>query len=483
MSHTALMVGINYDKYPGGVATSQSGALGKLRYAEDDAREMASELEQAGYDVVTLLGEDASRRNILDALSGQRVAAGGDGLFLFHFAGHGGVENGVAYMMPIDSEPGALEATGLRMEDIVTRHLTDVDSAVALLDCCHSGSAIGVRDSAADAEAGARAFRDQMQQIVTRIGGTGRAIITACAGSELAYEDPDLKHGAFTYFALEHLRTSKDVVTTNSLFESIDKGLESKKLPAPVQGGSWQGRIVLRPGQADAIVAAAGGNLNPLEVKAHGTVSVKAYATATVVEAPSENAEIEQRILSHLLPQFEAFQARHEREQIITIGDRILRIDRNHEPTKSVTRDARVSRGNSHLQNSQPEGAITDFTRAIELDPENPQHYRSRAQAHTQRGEYAKASADLTQAINLHTNSEAPADYYYDRGASRYLLQEYKEAIDDLRRAIRLDSVQAHYHTKLGMAYKASGDIQRANRTFDYAVALGDASAEKEIER
>src|SRR4051794_37294383 len=88
---TAVVVGINYDKFPKGINAQQRQRAGlqPLHYAEADATEMAATLEQAGYKVVALTGAAATRVAILAALEEQRSAAGPDGVLLFHFSGHG----------------------------------------------------------------------------------------------------------------------------------------------------------------------------------------------------------------------------------------------------------------------------------------------------------------------------------------------------------------------------------------------------------
>ena len=78
-----------------------------------------------------------------------------------------------------------------------------------------------------------------MQQIVTRIGGTGRAIITACAGSEKAYEDPDLKHGAFTYFALKALKSLPAYADTPIIMLTTESSEEMKNKGRAARATGW----------------------------------------------------------------------------------------------------------------------------------------------------------------------------------------------------------------------------------------------------
>jgi uncharacterized caspase-like protein len=134
----ALVIGINYTQ-------SRSSTL---HFAESDAAAMADTLKEADYSVVTLLGEAATRRAIIEALRSQSSHAGSDGLLLFYFAGHGEVDpsdSDTAYLMPADADPDALAATAIALDDVARRYTRYPQVLVTLLDCVHSGYAVGLR--------------------------------------------------------------------------------------------------------------------------------------------------------------------------------------------------------------------------------------------------------------------------------------------------------------------------------------------------
>ena len=69
--------------------------------------------------------------------------------------------------------------------------------------------------------------------------------------------------------------------------------------------------------------------------------------------------------------------------------------------------------------------AIANFTRVIDLDPENAVAYNSRGIAHDTTGEYDLALADYTEALRL------DPDYTYaynNRGITYYAQGEYELA-------------------------------------------------------
>ena len=72
-------------------------------------------------------------------------------------------------------------------------------------------------------------------------------------------------------------------------------------------------------------------------------------------------------------------------------------------------------------------GAIADFTKAIELDPNNATAYFNRGLSKYYLKDYYGAIADYTKAIELNPNN---ASDYYNRGFSKDDLKEIKEYID-----------------------------------------------------
>ncbi len=245
--HVAVVIGINYtNPSPGADNDGTRGFVTPLRFAEADARAMAAALQQHDYDVVTLLGADATRRKIIESLRRQSLAAGGDGLLFVYFAGHGDIDPydaQIAYLLPADADPEALDSTAIPLDDLARRYLGQARTTLTLLDCCHSGYAIGLRGRAVPAKAGVE-FGLQAQNTFGNV--RGRIVLAACAGDQQARELAELGHGAFTYYALQHWQTSQYVNDLN-LYEHVATALHRVGLPSPVRGGVQEGLMELRP--------------------------------------------------------------------------------------------------------------------------------------------------------------------------------------------------------------------------------------------
>jgi hypothetical protein len=254
----AAVIGINYTAFPPAVAAEAQTRAGMapLRYAEADADAMEALLRAAGYAVETLRGAAATRPAILNLLRRQAQAAGPDGLLLVYFAGHGLVDPddaGTAYLLPVDADPHDPADRGIPLDDLAQRRLGRTRRALTLLDCCHSGYAVGLRGGAVEA---GREFGRVAETSFGQV--SGRIVLTACAGDEPARELAHLGHGAFTYYILDWWRSSPKSDEW-SLASYVAEGLQRERLPAPVRGGVQQGPLLLRDAPPGAPPDAASG--------------------------------------------------------------------------------------------------------------------------------------------------------------------------------------------------------------------------------
>ena len=107
--------------------------------------------------------------------------------------------------------------------------------------------------------------------------------------------------------------------------------------------------------------------------------------------------------------------------------------------------DAYNHRGISHFSNGDIDNAISDYTKAIELDQEFTEAYKDRATAYFGNGDFDKAITDYTKAIQLDPDD---TNIYNYRGLAHFRNSEIDKAIDDFSRAIQLkpDSPDAYYN-------------------------------------
>ena len=111
--------------------------------------------------------------------------------------------------------------------------------------------------------------------------------------------------------------------------------------------------------------------------------------------------------------------------------------------------------------------AIVDFTRAIELMPEQPKAYYGRGVALLGKGFPDIAIADFTRSLELRPhNTEALCQ----RARAQVALGESNRAIRDCQDAIGLDPKNAMAYSVLGSAYSACGEFAKSISYFDEAI-------------
>lgn len=97
-------------------------------------------------------------------------------------------------------------------------------------------------------------------------------------------------------------------------------------------------------------------------------------------------------------------------------------------------------RGNAHLANNDPDSAIRDYTKIIELRPSNYYFYTLRGNAYHAKGDYNNALLDYTNVIKLSSNVAANyrASNYSSRGDIYYAKGDFDAAIKDYTTAMSL---------------------------------------------
>jgi tetratricopeptide (TPR) repeat protein len=118
-------------------------------------------------------------------------------------------------------------------------------------------------------------------------------------------------------------------------------------------------------------------------------------------------------------------------------------------------------------------GAIADYTKAIELKPDFARAYGNRSGMKAMEGDYDGAIADCTKAIELKPDDAHSCFIaYYERGWAEYYKKDFESAILDATRAIELDSKSGPAYGSRGWARYGKGDVAGALEDCKKAVEL-----------
>ena len=87
-----------------------------------------------------------------------------------------------------------------------------------------------------------------------------------------------------------------------------------------------------------------------------------------------------------------------------------------------------IERGNAFQDKGQYDQAISDFNKAIEINPRLADAFYNRGNAYFKKGQPDKAISDYNKAIELNPKL---AMAYYDRGIAYQFKGQYDQAISD----------------------------------------------------
>ncbi len=234
----ALFVAVSEYKRPQKMAT--------LRYPEDDARAIKSMLERvdgSGYEVTLLVGKDATKDRVSDALKEIAKKEDSDYLILGFF-GHGVQYGADAYFCPFDTNVrDAVDASGNALfngnlpllepdpktmvpmkEMLSAMKKSDATHKLLLADCCRE-------DPTRARGLAGRAFGSELKlEDLPR----NSAAMFACSEKEQAYELDGVGHGAFTQAFLDAFKRAENP-TANELSVSVSRGVQNLVRPMGVK--------------------------------------------------------------------------------------------------------------------------------------------------------------------------------------------------------------------------------------------------------
>lgn len=101
-----------------------------------------------------------------------------------------------------------------------------------------------------------------------------------------------------------------------------------------------------------------------------------------------------------------------------------------------MTADDYLDRGYAKYEKGDPDGAIADYSRALELDPKDAAAYNNRGNVKKDKGDVDGAIADYSRALEL--DPKFPLAYN-NRGAMHFLKRNWTGALSDYRHRCELD--------------------------------------------
>jgi|GEM_PF-4248833 len=210
---------------------------------------------------------------------------------------------------------------------------------------------------------------------------------------------------------------------------------------------------------------AKGGTAAPQTTYAAPPAAVKSNMPAQATppaQPPGNNKEA-----AECVEQGDKLQKQKDYDGAIAQYDRAIELDPNNAVAYS-------NRGIAKGTKNDTDGAIADFTSAIKINPKLAMAYRCRGVARKLNGDLDGAIADFTSAIEINPKF---ALAYRGRGDTKLSKKDYIAAIADFTRAIELNPKYADAYNDRGVAKKHNGDLDGAIADFTSAIEINPKNA------
>jgi tetratricopeptide (TPR) repeat protein len=130
---------------------------------------------------------------------------------------------------------------------------------------------------------------------------------------------------------------------------------------------------------------------------------------------------------------------------------------------------AYLTAGKSYAERHEYDRSISEFSKVIEIYPEDGEGYYRRGNAYSAEGQLDPAISDYTKVLEINPKE---AGAYNNRGNAYRRNQQYAQAISDYTKALEIDPRYARAHHGRANAYRDQGRYDQALSDYDRAIEL-----------
>jgi hypothetical protein len=206
----------------------QDRKISSVKYAENDANEFASAIEQHGFlksNIILLINEKATKTRIESTIRTNLKRLGEDDQLFVFYAGHGFSDAGKNYITCNDTVYTDLSSTSISLQSIFLKvRESKSQKIIFFLDSCHSGLEIDESMRGLLSEMTDEEFENFCNE------SKYHAVFASCEHDEASFSSSSLKHGIWTYHIIEALNGTnkralerKVYLTTSSLQNYLSK--------------------------------------------------------------------------------------------------------------------------------------------------------------------------------------------------------------------------------------------------------------------
>jgi uncharacterized caspase-like protein len=223
-----------------GIGRFSDQSVPRLNYTTADANAIAGELKDPAIgqfpapNVHVLTDEQATTKNIKEELNWVARHAQPNDLVLIYVATHGtprtlDTAGGANYLVTYDTEvysagsfnEDAMFATAYPMIELANSVATRMKAlrTAVILDTCYSGGS--TKNESPKMNAGLANTAPSGQMLSRMSQGTGRIVMAASQVNEESMESDELRHGYFTYYLLQALKSGKGTAPLSQVYAQV----------------------------------------------------------------------------------------------------------------------------------------------------------------------------------------------------------------------------------------------------------------------
>jgi len=226
-----------------GIDRHASPAVNQLSFAKRDAMALYALFSDTLGEGGALLTDAQATRASIEACLADLSKASEDDFVVITFSGHGSETH---ELVTHDADPNSLAASCIPLS-VLTEWFNRIPAKrlIFILDCCFSGE-MGAKVLSVDSKP--RQI-SSAENLLEKLSGEGRLILTASTSTEAAWENNKLGHGLLTYFLLEALQGAEEVrqagkVSVYRLLEHVtQRVIENSKLLGKLQRPCLRGKL------------------------------------------------------------------------------------------------------------------------------------------------------------------------------------------------------------------------------------------------
>jgi tetratricopeptide (TPR) repeat protein len=161
--------------------------------------------------------------------------------------------------------------------------------------------------------------------------------------------------------------------------------------------------------------------------------------------------------------------------EILGVGEKYLKPS-DEEQVKDIRYRLYHLRGSAHYRQKKYADAVRDLTQALRLNSNDAADFSQLGISYYHLGKYEDAIAALGKATSIkagdRTSTEFLARCYQKRGETSLKNKQYKQAVEDLNKALGFNSTDGSIHYNLGLAYLLMNNYDAAESALMKAAEL-----------